>query len=280
MDGLQPEHDRRRAPATCERILKHIAGHRINMHCTITRELLQRPSYLGDFADSWSKREEVQKIVLNNGGLLTSTGFMKGGIAFGVLLAFLLASCGSVGNPGGSPNSTSMPESTGIVVLSGAGDIAQCNNLAGAEATAKLLDDIPGVIFAAGDLAYTGWIWRFLPDETKGFARCYGPTWGRHKARTRPALGNREYHIPGASGYFNYFGAAAGDPQKGYYSHDLGAWHVVVINSNCSQVGGCNAGSPQEQWVRRDLVPIRLAAWWPTGTTPSSAPAHTAITWR
>jgi MoaA/NifB/PqqE/SkfB family radical SAM enzyme len=62
IDGLQPEHDRRRAPATYERILKHIAGHRINIHCTVTRQLLQRPGYLGDFAEFWSKREEVRKI--------------------------------------------------------------------------------------------------------------------------------------------------------------------------------------------------------------------------
>ena len=62
VDGLQPEHDRRRAPATYDRILKHIAGHRVRVHCTITRQLLQRPGYLREFADFWSKREEVQKI--------------------------------------------------------------------------------------------------------------------------------------------------------------------------------------------------------------------------
>jgi MoaA/NifB/PqqE/SkfB family radical SAM enzyme len=62
VDGLQPEHDRRRAPATYARILKHIAGHRVRVHCTITRQLLQRPGYLIEFADFWSKREEVQRI--------------------------------------------------------------------------------------------------------------------------------------------------------------------------------------------------------------------------
>ena len=58
----------------------------------------------------------------------------------------------------------------------------------------------------------------------------------------------------GATGYFGYFGAAAGDATKGYYSYELGSWHIVVLNSNCSQVGGCGAGSPQEQWLRADLA--------------------------
>jgi MoaA/NifB/PqqE/SkfB family radical SAM enzyme len=62
IDGLQPEHDRRRAPATYDRILKHIAGHRIRVHCTITRQQLQRPGYLREFASFWSSREEVLKI--------------------------------------------------------------------------------------------------------------------------------------------------------------------------------------------------------------------------
>ena len=66
-------------------------------------------------------------------------------------------------------------------------------------------------------------------------------------------MGNHDYGTAFANGYFDYFGAAAGDPTKGYYSYDLGKWHVVVLNSNCNQVGGCKAGSPQEQWVRQDL---------------------------
>ena len=89
------------------------------------------------------------------------------------------------------------------------------------------------------------------PEE---FARCYEPTWGRHKARTRPAVGNHEYGTPGAAGYFGYFGAAAGEAGKGWYSYDLGAWHVVALNTNCSQVGGCQAGSEQERWLRADLA--------------------------
>jgi hypothetical protein len=132
-------------------------------------------------------------------------------------------------------------------VLVGAGDIASCDDLAGAQATAKLLDSIPGTVFAVGDLAY--------PDGSdEQFANCYGLTWGRFKDRTRPAPGNHEYHRDGASGYVRYFGATAGDPKKGYYSYDLGEWHIVVLNSECAEVGGCGTGSAQEQWLRQDLT--------------------------
>ena len=87
--------------------------------------------------------------------------------------------------------------------------------LAGAEATAKLIDKIPGTVFVSGDLAYPN-------GSDEDFANCYGPTWGRFKDRTRPAPGNHEYNTDGASGYVRYFGAAAGDPTKGYYSYELG----------------------------------------------------------
>lgn len=82
----------------------------------------------------------------------------------------------------------------------------------------------------------------------------YHPTWGRLLAITRPVPGNHEYLTAGAAGYFSYFGAAAGDPAKGYSSHDLGAWHLIALNSNCAAVGGCGIGSPQEQWLAADLA--------------------------
>ena len=99
------------------------------------------------------------------------------------------------------------------------------------------------------------------------FQRSYGPTWGRAKAITYPSAGNHEYLDPagGAKGYFDYFGAAAGERGKGYYSFDLGSWHLLALNSNCSSVGGCGAGSPQEEWLRRDLATTRAAcvlAYW------------------
>ena len=93
----------------------------------------------------------------------------------------------------------------------------------------------------------------------------YDPTWGRVKALTRPAVGNHEYLTAGAAGYYGYFGAAAGDPARGWYSYDLGAWHVIVLNSNCAEIGGCGPGSPQELWLAGDLAahPRRctLAYW-------------------
>lgn len=153
------------------------------------------------------------------------------------------------------------------VVLVGAGDIASCTST-GDEATANLLDGIAGTVFTVGDNVY--------PNGTATeFANCYGPSWGRHKARTRPAPGNHDYNTTGAAGYYGYFGAAAGEPGKGYYSYELGAWHIVAINSNCAAVGGCGAGSAQEQWLRQDLAAHPQActlAYWhhPLFTSDSS----------
>ena len=85
------------------------------------------------------------------------------------------------------------------------------------------------------------------------FNAYYAPTWGRHKSRTIPVIGNHEYQTGNPAGYYAYFGAAAGDPTKGYYSQNLGAWHVIVLNSNCTIIS-CAAGSAQEQWLRADLA--------------------------
>jgi hypothetical protein len=126
-------------------------------------------------------------------------------------------------------------------MLVGAGDIASCSS-SGDEATATLLDNLAGSVFTAGDNAY--------PDGTSSeYANCYDPTWGRHKARTRPSPGNHEYHTSGAAGYFDYFGSSAGSRGQGYYSYDLGEWHIIALNSNISM----SAGSAQEQWLRADL---------------------------
>jgi len=125
------------------------------------------------------------------------------------------------------------------------GDIASCRST-GDEDTAALLGGINGTVATFGDNAYES-------GTSAEFARCYDPSWGQFKARTKPSVGDGEYETAGASGYFNYFGEAAGDPQEGYYSYDLGSWHVIVLNSNCSEVGGCGAGSAQERWLRSDL---------------------------
>lgn len=86
------------------------------------------------------------------------------------------------------------------------------------------------------------------------FARCYDPSWGRHRERTRPAPGNHDYGNGRAVAYYDYFGKAAGEPNKGWYSFDVGGWHLVALNSNCAIVGGCGAGSEQERWLRADLA--------------------------
>jgi hypothetical protein len=151
---------------------------------------------------------------------------------------------GSILEPAGSSNASPASDQTAILV--GAGDIADCKDLSGAEATAKLLDQIRGTVMAVGDLAY--------PDGSKENFQCYDKTWGRAKARTRPAPGNHEFHAAGATPYFDYFGAAAGDPKTGYYSYELGTWHIIVLNSECVDVGGCESGSPQEKWLRADLT--------------------------
>ena len=149
--------------------------------------------------------------------------------------------------PGPSPTATvTSTPSSGSVVFVGAGDISTCSNNHDEE-TAQLIDNIPGTVFTVGDNVYES-------GTSAEFNNCYDPTWGRFKNRTYPTVGNHEYSTAGASGYFNYFGAAAGDPTKGYYSFDLGGWHIIVLNSECAQVGGCNASSPQGQWLQADLA--------------------------
>jgi len=167
-----------------------------------------------------------------------------------VIILVIAACCidpGIVGNVAMLDGQSGVPR-----VLVGAGDVADCSDLSGARATAKLLGSVPGTVFVDGDLAYGD-------GNSAEVMRCYDGTWGRFKRRTRPAAGNHEYETKDAAGnapgYFQYFGAAAGRAGQGYYSYDLGAWHIIVLNSNCSEVeGGCNAGSPQERWLRKDLA--------------------------
>src|SRR6266511_1722520 len=158
------------------------------------------------------------------------------------------------------------------VTLVGAGNIAKCNNT-NDDATAALLDGIAGTVFTLGDAAYDN-------GTLTQYNTCYNPNWGRHKTRTQPAVGDRDYKTTNAGGYFGYFGSAAGDPTKGYYSYELGAWHIVVLNSNSSKVPTA-AGSAQEQWLRADLAahPGRctLAYWHPPRFSSKDSP-NSAIT--
>jgi hypothetical protein len=142
------------------------------------------------------------------------------------------------------------------VTLLAAGDIATCGQ-SGDEATAALLDRLPGTILVLGDTVYE----RGTDAE---YANCYAPSWGRHLARTRAVVGNHEYGVPGAAGYFRYFGKRAGPRRAGYYSFRVGAWTIVVLNSNCGPAGGCQTGSPQQRWLAavlaRSRTPCTLAA--------------------
>ena len=159
----------------------------------------------------------------------------------------------SEGQSGSAAITVTPPPPDSAVTFVGAGDIADCNN-DGKEQTARLLDNIPGTVYTTGDNAYE--------DGTAAeFANCYEPSWGRHKARTRPTPGNHDYHTSGASGYFNYYGDNAGPAGRGYYSYNLGAWHIIALNSNVSM----SSTSAQMTWLKADLAanPARctLAYW-------------------
>jgi acid phosphatase type 7 len=144
-------------------------------------------------------------------------------------------------------------KATGDVVVLAAGDIGDCN-YTDYRRTAALVDSIPGEVLALGDEAYPH-------GSAYDFSHCYGAAWGRFRARTHPTPGNHEYLTPGAAAYFDYFGAAAGPRGKGWYSFDLGAWHLVALNSEMD----ASAGSEQERWLRGDLRAHRarcvLAFW-------------------
>ncbi len=124
----------------------------------------------------------------------------------------------------------------------------------------------PAAFLPLGDIQYE--------DGTlAAFRASYDKAFGRFRSITYPVVGNHEYHTAGAAGYFDYFGARAGARGKGWYSVDLGAWHVVALNANCGEVS-CRAGSEQESWLRADLARNRsrctLALWhqprWSSGS--------------
>jgi 3',5'-cyclic AMP phosphodiesterase CpdA len=153
------------------------------------------------------------------------------------LLTILLAS-------GCAPKRPPGPPPSGKVIVA-AGDIADCSS-DGDEATARLVVGTEGTVLTLGDNAYED-------GTAQDFSECYEPTWGQFKERTRPAPGNHDYETEGASAYFDYFGEASGKPGKGYYSYELGRWHIVALNSNCEDVG-CTASSPQVKWLEADLA--------------------------
>jgi acid phosphatase type 7 len=145
-------------------------------------------------------------------------------------------------NPNPNPN----PNGSKPVTIFGVGDIADCGG-SNDEKTGALMDGTEGSILLLGDNAYEN-------GSGNDYTKCFQPSWGRHKSRMKPIPGNHEYQTFGASGYYDYFGTAAGDRAKGYYSFDAGDWHIVAINSNCFSIGGCNIGSNQQTWLKADLA--------------------------
>jgi len=133
----------------------------------------------------------------------------------------------------------------------GSGSATECHEKATSDVVMRIA---PTAVLALGDIQYVN-------GSPEDYAVAYDPTWGRFKDITRPTIGNHEGGEGGSNkSYFGYFGAAAGDPSTGYYSFDLGAWHLVSLNSNCGEYGfngshgGCARGSPQERWLRADLA--------------------------
>ena len=182
--------------------------------------------------------------------------------------------CTPTPTPTATPTPTPTPPS-GDPVVTVAGDIAE--SATSGEPTAKLIDAInPTAVLTVGDNAY--------PDGALSqFMAYYDPSWGRHNGKVRPTPGNHEYSTSGASGYFSYFGLRAGDPGRGYYSYDIGAWHLIALNSNISR----SVGSTQEQWLRQDLqshaARCTLAYWhhprWTSGQNHSNDTASDSF-WR
>ena len=139
---------------------------------------------------------------------------------------------------------SSAPKASTATLLA-AGDISDCSS-PGAALTGRLISHLPGTVAAVGDEA--------APLGTLSeFKHCYAPTWGSFKARTNPTPGNHEYKLGNANGYFAYFGAGA-HPTGGYYSYSLGSWHIIVLNSNCQFIGGCDQGSAEMNWLQTDLA--------------------------
>lgn len=142
----------------------------------------------------------------------------------------------------------------------GAGGLTSCKQMATSD---LLVDSGLSAVFPLGDLQYHC-------GSGPALAESYDPSWGRVKEITHPVVGNHEYldeqatdsaetstgcdaSNRDAAGYFNYFGPAAGDATQGWYSLEIGSWHVVVLNSNCRPAGGCRIGSPQLDWLAADL---------------------------
>jgi hypothetical protein len=173
-------------------------------------------------------------------------------------VSFVLTGSGRITSREAGANAPQLIVTATAPTLIAAGDVGYCGTQFD-EATGALIKGMRGTVAALGDLAYEH-------GSAAEFAACYQPSWGAFKNRTWPTPGNHEYETdPTASGYFGYWGIRAGNPTQGWYSYNLGAWHLISLNSNCAFVGGCGLGSPQETWLRSDLAAHKahctLAYW-------------------
>jgi hypothetical protein len=148
----------------------------------------------------------------------------------------------------------------------------------GQPATASLIGQLkPDAVLALGDTQYPN-------GAYSQYEGSYAKSWGQFRSVTYPAIGNHEYLTRQARGYFEYFGQRAGNPNQGWYSYDLAAWHVIVLNSECGHIRGCRPESPEERWLAADLAAhpngCTLAYWheprWSSGSHGSN-PLYSAI---
>jgi len=204
-----------------------------------------------------SIRDRIEKpLIFIPQGLSTETPFLPSTFTpTATLTPTVTATATQTPTQTATPTPTASPTPIPMVLV-GAGDISICGQ-DGDNQTADLLDKIPGTVFTAGDNSNE--------DGTlKQYIDCFDPSWGRHKDRMRPSPGNHDYFTDRAADYFDYFGSAAGEIDNGYYSYDLGDWHIIALNSNCGWVE-CGADSSQVAWLKEDLsnsdAKCTLAYW-------------------
>ena len=188
---------------------------------------------------------------------------------FTLVIAISLAGCTATPSPtplqsptppvAASPTSTPSDPAGDAAILIAAGDVASCSTSADEETgvlVGRLRDTATSnnrevEVALLGDGAYPN-------GSVAEWSECYESAWGSFKANTHPAVGNHEYLTDGASPYFSYFGTAAGSPEQGWYSYAIGAWRIIVLNSECAVVG-CGTGSAQYRWLTAELAQARAA---------------------
>ncbi len=197
------------------------------------------------------------------------SAFERCGIGFALGAALTLAGCTVAVGPApsfspspsvvASPTGTPPEDAGATAILIAAGDVASCSTRADEETgvlvgqlrDAAANDHLEVAVALLGDGAYPS-------GSAAEWSDCYGPAWGSFKSITHPAVGNHEYLTDGASPYFSYFGSAAGSQETSWYSYTIGAWRIIVLNSECAVVG-CGTGSAQYRWLAAELAGARAA---------------------